>query len=216
MSSLLCEHLYTLEQVSQLPGLFKGRFFRGRSEPRVAFLGRSNVGKSSLLNGILHQKLAFTSQHPGKTKAIQFFSWPTGKKILVDLPGYGFAKRSYTAQKAWGPLLAEYFRSDSGLQYLLLLIDARRGLGELDRQFFDFLSPFQLPFGLVFTKQDAFKNQKEAFEQKKKIQHQIQQWELQQVPIFWTSVHQREGVRELTSFLQKSLLERNSLHVALD
>src|SRR4051812_39537425 len=90
------EFLITLGDASQIPGMFTGMHLKGHNEPRIAMVGRSNVGKSTLINALLERKLAQTSNEPGKTRAIHFYRWPGAKKIIADLPGYGYARASGT------------------------------------------------------------------------------------------------------------------------
>lgn len=122
--------------------------------PQVAFSGRSNVGKSSLINSLLgRKKLARVSSEPGKTITVNYYC--IDKKLnLVDLPGYGFARRSKTDIAKWSKLTAGYFEENESLRLVLQLIDSRAGITADDRQMLEWLYHYQLPYMLVITKCD--------------------------------------------------------------
>ncbi len=123
----------------------------------VAFVGRSNAGKSSLVNALTGRKsLARVSQTPGATRQINFFDLG-GKLMLVDLPGYGFAKRSKTESDSWQEMIFAYLRRRARLRRVLLLIDARRGVMDSDRQVMTLLDQAAVSYGLVLTKADELK-----------------------------------------------------------
>src|SRR5689334_5622162 len=123
----------------------------------VAFVGRSNAGKSSLVNALTGRKsLARVSQTPGATRQINFFDLG-GRLMLVDLPGYGFAKRSKTESDSWQEMIFAYLRRRSRLRRVLLLIDARRGVMDSDRQVMTLLDQAAVSYGLVLTKGDELK-----------------------------------------------------------
>ncbi|HWY64283.1 MAG TPA: ribosome biogenesis GTP-binding protein YihA/YsxC [Rhizomicrobium sp.] len=124
----------------------------------VAFVGRSNAGKSSLVNALTGRKsLARVSQTPGATRQINFFDLG-GRLMLVDLPGYGFAKRSKTESESWQEMIFAYLRRRARLRRVLLLIDARRGVMDADRQVMALLDQAAVSYGLVLTKADELKN----------------------------------------------------------
>ncbi|HEX4637218.1 MAG TPA: ribosome biogenesis GTP-binding protein YihA/YsxC [Rhizomicrobium sp.] len=123
----------------------------------VAFVGRSNAGKSSLVNALTGRKsLARVSQTPGATRQINFFNLG-GKLMLVDLPGYGFAKRSKAEADSWQEMIFAYLRRRARLRRVLLLIDARRGVMDADRQVMTLLDQTAVSYGLVLTKVDEVK-----------------------------------------------------------
>ena len=123
--------------------------------PEVAFAGRSNVGKSSLINAATGRKsLARTSQTPGHTRQLNFFSLG-GRLLLVDLPGYGYAKRSKAEAASWRRLLMAYLRGRPTLVRVMLLIDARHGFKESDREMMAALDQAAVTFQIVPTKCDA-------------------------------------------------------------
>jgi GTP-binding protein len=122
--------------------------------PEYAFIGRSNVGKSSLINMLCNiDKLAKTSGSPGKTQLINHFnidnSW-----YIVDLPGYGFAKVSQTQRKQWEKMIEDYLRKRENLVSVFILIDSRHSPQKLDLEFVNKLGKWNIPFCLVFTKAD--------------------------------------------------------------
>ena len=122
--------------------------------PEYAFIGRSNVGKSSVINMLaLNDRLAKTSGTPGKTQLINHFNidntW-----YMVDLPGYGFAKVSQSQRKKWEKMIEDYLRKRENLIHVFVLIDSRHSPQKLDLEFVDRLGKWQIPFSLIFTKAD--------------------------------------------------------------
>ena len=125
----------------------------------IAFVGRSNSGKSSAINVITNQKnLARISKTPGRTQLINFFEIDESRR-LVDLPGYGYAKTSKAQQKEWGLMIGEYLKCRQTLKGIILIIDIRRGLMELDHDFLDFYLPMNKPLHILLTKSDKLKKQ---------------------------------------------------------
>ena len=119
------------------------------SIPEIAFFGRSNVGKSSLLNAITNQnKLAHTSKNPGRTRELNFFSVSKDKKILniVDMPGYGYAKASKEKIKQWTLLSDDYIKNRNNLRRVFLLIDSRRNIMPIDNEIMDTLDKLPMSF----------------------------------------------------------------------
>jgi GTP-binding protein len=128
--------------------------------PQVAVAGRSNVGKSSLLNQIVGQrKLAKVSSTPGRTRSLNFFRIDD-RFYLVDLPGYGYAKASQAMRKQWSKLIEQYLTSAEHLIGLVLLLDSRRELTEQDKQLMIWLSGRQLPVMVAVTKADKLSRDK--------------------------------------------------------
>lgn len=137
-------------------------------KPEYAFIGRSNVGKSSLINMLCNnEKLAKTSGSPGKTQLINHFDVVSGgvteenKNLervyhwyLVDLPGYGFAKVSITSRRRWEQMIENYLRKRENLSQVFVLIDARHTPQKIDLDFLENLKKWEVPFALVFTKSD--------------------------------------------------------------
>lgn len=121
--------------------------------PEVAFSGRSNVGKSSLINRLLGRKnLARTSATPGKTATVNFYRLDTLR--LVDLPGYGYAKVSTAEKKRWQELIGGYFAADRDMRLVMQLVDMRHDPSADDRQMIDFMVEEGIPFMVVLTKAD--------------------------------------------------------------
>lgn len=124
----------------------------------IAFAGRSNVGKSSLVNGLLgRNKLARSSSEPGRTRELNYFDLGEGKMWLVDLPGYGYAKVSKTQAVAWTRLTRSYLRGRASLRRVFLLIDSRRGLMAPDFEMMDMLDGSAVTYQIVLTKSDKLK-----------------------------------------------------------
>lgn len=124
------------------------------NKPEYAFIGRSNVGKSSLINMLANNKnLAKTSQTPGKTQLINHFVVDE-KWFIVDLPGYGFAKVSKTDREAWEQMIYEYLSQRENLLCIFVLVDSRLEPQKNDLEFMLWLGETQLPFSIVFTKTD--------------------------------------------------------------
>ena len=125
------------------------------SAPEIAFIGRSNVGKSSLVNALVGQKaLAHTSANPGMTKQLNFFALG-GRLILVDMPGYGYAKVSKERKSEWDDLIRSYLLGRTSLKRACLLIDARRGIMKQDDEFMTLLDNSAVNFQIILTKIDA-------------------------------------------------------------
>lgn len=153
--------------------------------PEVAFVGRSNVGKSSLINSLIHRKgLAKTSNTPGKTRLINFYQISLEKAgrqelILVDLPGYGYAKVSKTEQAQWGKHLEEYLQKRAELRWVLQLVDSRHGLQVSDLEMLNWLAHNQLPAIIVLTKMDKLNRH----QQKQQLMDVSRKLELSGLPI---------------------------------
>ena len=125
--------------------------------PEVAFAGRSNVGKSSLLNALVGRKaLARTSNTPGRTRELNFFQLGEAMR-LVDLPGYGYAKASRSEVQNWTGLTLDYLRGRAPLRRVCVLIDARHGLKPVDAETMDTLDEAAVPYQIVLTKADKVK-----------------------------------------------------------
>jgi GTP-binding protein len=122
--------------------------------PEIAFAGRSNVGKSSLLNRLVRRKaFARVSNTPGRTREINFFK-VNGAFVFVDLPGYGYARVSKTRREEWRPLIEEYLRQSASLRGIVQLLDARRDPSDDDRALLDLLADVGVPVIVVVTKTD--------------------------------------------------------------
>lgn len=158
MEIINASYLISKPDVAQCPAADK---------PEFAFIGRSNVGKSSLINMLTgNQRLAKTSAAPGKTQMINHFvvksrNSATAKAVaewyLVDLPGYGYAKVSQKSRKSWGKMIEDYLRKRENLLTTFVLIDSRHEPQTIDLEFVNQMGEWQLPFAIVFTKADKMK-----------------------------------------------------------
>lgn len=135
------------------------------TQPEYAFIGRSNVGKSSIINALCNQKnLAKTSGTPGKTQLINHFEvmsssskGPWDKWYIVDLPGYGFAKVSQSSRRRWEQMIENYLRKRPNLNRVFVLIDSRHAPQKIDLEFIEQMVKWEIPYTLIFTKSDKEK-----------------------------------------------------------
>ena len=135
--------------------------------PEIAFVGKSNVGKSSLINSLVSRKsLARTSSAPGKTRTINWYE-VNEKLFFVDLPGYGYAKVSKAEQQKWGKVIEHYLNKRESLRLVLLLVDVRHAPGEGDQMMMEWLKYYQVPTLVVATKSDKIK--RSQHEKQKKL-----------------------------------------------
>ena len=161
--------------------------------PEVAFAGRSNVGKSSLLNALVRRKsFARVSRTPGRTREINFFRVNNGF-VLVDLPGYGYARISKEQKAAWKPLMESYLRRTSQLRGIVLLLDIRREPSDDDRDMLDFLAEMEIPTLIALTKTDKL-SKSAARERAANIARDLALESEQVIPF---SAHSGEGRAEL-------------------
>lgn len=170
--------------------------------PEYAFIGRSNVGKSSLINMLTGRSgLAKTSQTPGKTMLINHFiinkSW-----YIVDLPGYGYAQRGKKAQEQLREIIESYILGRTEMTNLFLLIDSRHAPQKIDLEFMDWLGENEVPFSIVFTKLDKLgvNAGKLKIEEYKKVL--LERWE-ELPPIFATSSEDGRGREELLDYIEQ-------------
>lgn len=177
------------------------------NKPEYAFIGRSNVGKSSLINMICNRKgLAKTSATPGKTLLINHFII-NNEWYLVDLPGYGFAKRSKTVQRQLEQMIAGYILQREQLVNVFVLIDVRHEQQKIDREFVDWLGQSGVPFSIVFTKADKLGPVK-ARQNAEAWMKQLQDgWE-ELPPYFITSSEKKMGRDELLDYIEQYLPEK--------
>jgi GTP-binding protein len=177
--------------------------------PEYAFIGRSNVGKSSLINMLCNKKgLAKTSQNPGKTQVINHFII-NDKWYLVDLPGYGFAKTARTNRAAWEKMIKTYLESRENLQCVMALIDSRLSPQKNDIEFINWLGSKGIPFSIVFTKADKQSKLKTQANVELFTTHLLQTWE--ELPAYFvTSAEEQTGKDELLNYIDSI----NSQYVA--
>jgi GTP-binding protein len=149
--------------------------------PEYAFIGRSNVGKSSLINMLCNKReVAKISSSPGKTQLINHFDVTSSDKqrwYLVDLPGYGFAKVAQTQRKSWKAMIEDYIRKRENLGIVFLLIDSRLEPQKIDLDFVNKLGEWQVPFALVFTKADKVTQRETAAHVKSFLDQMRATWE---------------------------------------
>lgn len=170
--------------------------------PEFAFIGRSNVGKSSLINMLTGKKnLAKTSGTPGKTQLINHFLinnlW-----YLVDLPGYGYARSARSNRSIWSKFIAEYLSTRQTLQNTFVLLDSRLEPQKIDLDFMTWCGEHQLPFSMVFTKIDKLSSsalQKNVARYKKEM---LQYWE-EMPPVFTTSSESTFGKEHLLQYIEE-------------
>lgn len=145
-------------QAEFVTGAVNAKGFPMVSVPEIAFAGRSNVGKSSLLNRLLNRKnLARVSRTPGRTREINFFS-VGGTWMFVDLPGYGYAKVARDQRQSWDQVMEHYLGQRSALRAVIILLDLRRGITDLDRELMALLALKGVPWLPVATKMDKLKS----------------------------------------------------------
>jgi GTP-binding protein len=174
-------------------------------KPEFAFIGRSNVGKSSLINMLAdNQKLAKTSSSPGKTQMINHFII-NGSWYLVDLPGYGFAKVSQTARNRWEQMIENYLRKRENLVNVFVLIDARHPPQKIDIDFINRLGKWEVPFSIVFTKSDK-ETQKTVSQNVKLFMDKLREdWQF--LPEhFVTSAAKKTGKEKLLSSIERAIV----------
>lgn len=193
-----CDFIAAAQNLAALPPI---------SLPEIAFAGRSNVGKSSLVNALTGRTtLARTSQTPGRTRQLIFFSLAS-RLQLVDLPGYGYAKASKTDIKAWTKLTRKFLVGRQSLQRMLLLIDSRRGIGQADKEMMKLMDDSAVSWAVVLTKVDKIKS-----EQLQKICDKTQQeisLHVAAYPHIWkTSSQTGAGIADLRAHLASLSLPR--------
>ena len=169
--------------------------------PEYAFIGRSNVGKSSLINMLTgNKKLAKTSATPGKTLLINHFVINGGQWYLVDLPGYGFAKRSKTERTKLEKMISSYILQRECLTNLFVLIDCRHDPQQVDLDFMRWLGESGVPFSIVFTKADKLSRAKLSESINAYLQRLADEWD-PLPPHFITSAETKQGREELLSYI---------------
>lgn len=180
--------LLTIGNASQLAAVLNGPFLKGNREPRIAMVGRSNVGKSSLINSLLGGKRqAQVSRTPGKTRAIHFYLWKDAEKIIVDLPGYGYAKAAQAERKRWETFIDAYLKYDTNLEQVVLLLDSRHGPTAIDIEAIKFLCLRNIPVNIVFTKVDLLKTQAERVSRKKQAGQALEKLGFDSSKALWVS-----------------------------
>ncbi|MCK7507383.1 MAG: ribosome biogenesis GTP-binding protein YihA/YsxC [Desulfobacterales bacterium] len=170
--------------------------------PEIAFVGRSNVGKSSLMNTLVgRKKLAKTSNTPGRTQLINFFT-VNESMSFVDLPGYGFAKVARSVKKDWGDMMEAYLRERQNLAMVIFILDIRRDPSEDDLSLRDWLEHYRIPYISILTKADKLSNN-QAIGRKKLIEKSLGTNAQKKTILF--SAKTQKGKEELWQFLENHL-----------
>lgn len=171
--------------------------------PEYAFIGRSNVGKSSLINAMMNRKdLAKTSQTPGKTQLINHF-YINEEWYLTDLPGYGYAKVSKVQRKDFEKLITNYILNRNNLVNLFVLIDVRHTPQKIDIEFIEWCGENGIPFSIIFTKADKLKPNAAGKNVEAYKTELLKTWE--GLPeIYITSAEKKEGTEEILNFIEKT------------
>ncbi|MBO7188689.1 MAG: YihA family ribosome biogenesis GTP-binding protein [Tidjanibacter sp.] len=196
MNITSAEFKFSSGKISQIPDHGKREF---------AFIGRSNVGKSSLVNMLTGRNLAKVSSTPGKTQHINHFlvndSW-----WLVDLPGYGYARTSRNARESFAKIITDYVTAAPAMHYLFVLVDSRHEAMKIDLEFMQMLGREGVPFGIVFTKSDKLSARQlrlnvEAYKKR------LSEWWEELPNIFITSSEHRKGRDEILDFIEECLID---------
>ena len=170
------------------------------NKPEVLIVGRSNVGKSSLINALTQKKrLAFTSSKPGHTRLLNYYDIDN-RFFLVDAPGYGYAKGGLDLDQLFAEMMESYFADNHELKLVLVLLDARRELTGDDLEIIDYVKENQIPYAVVVTKFDKV-NQKE----KAALNKHLKEMGLLSEQIFYTSILKNDSLTLLKKGIEKSL-----------
>ncbi|MDH6313711.1 GTP-binding protein [Parabacteroides sp. PFB2-10] len=172
------------------------------NRPEYAFIGRSNVGKSSLINMLTNRKgLAMTSQKPGKTQLINHFlindEW-----YLVDLPGYGYAQRGKEGRERIQKIIENYILEREAMTNLFVLLDCRHSPQKIDLEFMEWLGENGIPFAIIFTKIDKLSNSRLTENLEAYTEKLLEVWE-ELPPIFVTSSEKRDGRDEVLNYIEE-------------
>ncbi|HLR33048.1 MAG TPA: ribosome biogenesis GTP-binding protein YihA/YsxC [Fodinibius sp.] len=169
--------------------------------PEICFAGRSNVGKSSLINALVNRKgLARTSNTPGKTREMNYYLVDE-KTYLVDLPGFGYAKVSKKERERWGRDIRDYLLERSTLRLVIHLVDIRHEPSKLDGDFFYWLGANRLPFMVVLTKGDKLSHNKRQ-QSKARVKRILDKMNIE-VPIVPSSAKEKTGISEVKSLISE-------------
>lgn len=200
-----CDFIFASAKAGDLPPI---------GPPEVAFAGRSNVGKSSLLNALTNRKtLARVSNTPGRTQQLNFFALGgapgTERLRLVDMPGYGYAAVGKEKVASWSQLMRDYLKGRASLARVFVLVDGRRGVKPLDEEMFDLLDQSAVSYQAILTKRDELK----AAERDEVLAATMKALEKRPAAfpeVIFTSAHSGEGIAELRAAIAKLIAERNA------
>ncbi len=193
-----CEFMLGVASLTQLPE---------SAVPEVAMAGRSNVGKSSLINALTgHKALARTSNTPGRTQQLNFFNLGGGRLTLVDLPGYGYANVPKEMVDAWTELLRSYLAGRQQLRRVCVLVDARHGLKASDLEMMDMLDEAAVMYQIVLTKADKLKD-KQRETRHKEVQAALKKRPAAHPEVILTSSVNKTGVADVQTALAAFALE---------
>lgn len=185
-----CDFFWAAADAENLPPM---------ERPEVAFAGRSNVGKSSLINALTGRKsLARTSNTPGRTQELIFFNLG-GVLTLVDMPGYGFAKVSKTKKAEWEGLIRDYLRGRQSLRCVFLLVDSRHGLKDSDRAFMKLMDGAAVSYRIVLTKADKAEKINATAEF---IESELKKYTAAFPDVISTSAEKKTGLEELREIVR--------------
>ena len=188
------------EKISQVPK---------DSMPDIAFIGRSNVGKSSLINMLTqHKGLAKVSATPGKTRLINHFAINNNSWYLVDLPGYGYARTSKSTRGGFAKIITDYVFKCEKMHFLFVLVDSRLAPQRIDIEFIEQLGANGVPFGIIFTKADKLSKAQLTRSVSTYKQTLLEQWE-ELPPIFISSSERGDGREEIIGYIERILKNFN-------
>ncbi|MGJ0621322.1 MAG: ribosome biogenesis GTP-binding protein YihA/YsxC [Methylocystis sp.] len=200
-----CDFIFASAKASDLPPI---------GPPEVAFAGRSNVGKSSLLNALTNRKtLARVSNTPGRTQQLNFFALgggPDAERLrLVDMPGYGYAAVGKEKVASWSQLMRDYLKGRASLARVFVLVDGRRGVKPLDEEMFDLLDQSAVSYQAILTKHDELKRA-ERDEVLAATMKALAKRPAAFPELIFTSAQSGEGIAELRGAVARLLSERNA------
>lgn len=192
-------------KVSFLKSAFREEHFPPPDRPEIAFAGKSNVGKSSLINTLTNRKkLARTSSTPGRTQALNFFDIG-GRMTFVDLPGYGFAKVPMAVKISWGRMVEVYLKNRTNLKAVVIILDIRREVSRDDLDLLDWLDHYQIRPIVILTKADKV-SRNQAFSRTKTISKKLEPYQVDHPIIF--SARTRQGREEIWECLEEIIKVR--------